>query len=49
MTKKKLLVLILKELSNIHFHLDRLDTFYKMVHNIKEDEKTGAWIEGKEK
>jgi len=29
---------ILIELRNIHYHLDRLDNFYKMVNKIKEDE-----------
>lgn len=49
MRKKKLLEAILTELQNIHFHLDRLDAFYKMVHGIKEDGKTGAWIEDRNK
>lgn len=40
----KVLEAILEELKNIHFHINRLDAFYKMAHNIKED-KTGAWIE----
>lgn len=35
----------LQELQNIHFHMDRLDTFFRMAYNIKEDGKTGAWIE----
>lgn len=41
----KLLEAILQELKDMHFHIDRLDVFYKMAHNIKEDGKTGAWIE----
>lgn len=49
MRKKQLLEAILLELRNIHFHFDRLDTFFKMVHGIKEDGKTGAWIEGGKK
>jgi|GEM_PF-6643428 len=36
---------ILRELLNIHYHMDRLEAFYMMVHNIKEDGKTGAWID----
>lgn len=43
----KLLEVVLRELQNIHYHLDRQEIFYKMVHNIKEDEKSGAWIEDK--
>jgi len=45
MKTKKPLEQILLELQNIHYHLDRQEIFYKMVHNIKEDGKTGAWIE----
>lgn len=45
MGQKKLLEAILQELTNCHYHLDRLEVFYKMVHNIKENGKTGAWIE----
>lgn len=45
MFKKKLLEQILLELQNIHYHQDRMEIFYKMVNRIKEDEKTGAWIE----
>lgn len=41
----KLLEAILQELKNIHFHIDRMEVFYKMTHNIKENGKTGAWIE----
>lgn len=48
-SKHKLMELQLQELLNIHYHLDRMEVLYKMVHNIKEDEKTGAWIEGKRK
>ncbi len=43
--KKKILQNILQELRFIHFHVERQEVFYKMVHNIKEDEKNGAWIE----
>ncbi len=45
MKNKKLLEQILLELQRIHFHADRMEVFYKMVHNIKEDEKNGAWVE----
>jgi len=31
---------ILIELRNLHFHLDRMEEFYMMVNNIKEEEKT---------
>lgn len=41
----KLLEAVLGELKNIHSHLDRLNVFYKMVNKIREDQKTGAWIE----
>lgn len=41
----ELMEMQLQELRNIHFHMDRLEAFYMMVHNIKEDRKTGAWIE----
>ena len=50
--RDKLLEAILEELKSmhydIHYHLDRMEVFYKMVHNIREDGKTGAWIEEKE-
>lgn len=49
MGNKKLLEAILRELINVHYHLDRLEVFFKMAYNIKEDEKTGAWIEQKKK
>ena len=49
MKTKKLLEQMLIELQNIHYHLDRMEVFYKMVNGIKEDEKNGAWIEKKEK
>ncbi len=41
----KVLEAILQELKDMHFHLDRMDVFYKMVNNIREDGKTGAWVE----
>lgn len=41
----RLLEAILQEQRNIHFHMDRLEAFYMMVHDIKEDGKTGAWID----
>lgn len=44
-SQHKLLELIAQETLNVHFHLDRMEAFYKMVHGIKEDEKTGAWLE----
>ncbi len=44
MRVKKLLEQILLELQNCHFHLDRMEVFYKMVNGIKEDEKNGAWL-----
>lgn len=47
MYSDKLLEAILQELKDMHFHLDRFDVFYKMVHNIKEDGRTGAWVEEK--
>ena len=38
--KTILLENILMELRNIHFHFDRMESFYMMVNNIKEvDEK----------
>jgi len=37
--KRILLGNILAELRNIHYHLDRLETFYMTVNNIKEDEE----------
>ena len=49
MRKKKLLEKILTELRNMHYHMDRLEVFYKLVHGIKEDGKTGAWIEDRDK
>ena len=30
---------ILMELHNIHYHLDRMEAFYMMVNDIKEDNK----------
>jgi len=45
MNKKELLQCILRELGNVHYHLDRLEAFYMMVNNIKEDGKTGAWVD----
>lgn len=30
---------ILLELRNVHYHLDRIEEFYMMVNNIKEEEK----------
>ncbi len=45
MRKTKLSEQILLELQNIHFHLDRMEIFYKKVNGIKEDEKNGVWIE----
>jgi len=45
MRQKQLLEKILLELQKIHFHQDRMEVFYMMVHDIKEDGKTGAWIE----
>lgn len=47
MSVKKLLEDILKELRGIHYHQDRMEVFYKMVNRIREDEKTGVWIEEK--
>lgn len=37
--RRILLENIIMELRNIHYHLDRLETFYMMVNNIKEDEE----------
>ena len=38
--KRILLEEILRELKNLHFHFDRMETFYMMVNKIKEvDEK----------
>ncbi|MBA7556363.1 hypothetical protein ES705_49068 [subsurface metagenome] len=37
--KEVLLENILMELRNIHYHLDRLESFYMVVNNIKEDEE----------
>ena len=45
MRQKRLLEQILIELRNLHYHIERLETFYQMVNNIKEDGKKGAWIE----
>lgn len=47
MYSDKVLEAILQELKDMHFHLDRFDIFYKMVNHIREDEKTGAWVEEK--
>lgn len=44
MRQKRLLEAILQELTNIHYHLERVEVFTMMAHNIKEDDK-GAWIE----
>lgn len=30
---------ILVELRSMHWHLDRLDAFYRLVHKIKEEEE----------
>ncbi len=30
---------ILMELRNLHFHFDKIETLYKMVNNIKEEEE----------
>lgn len=46
MTRKKLLKEILLVLRDLHYHADRMEVFYKMVHNIRED-KSGAWIQDK--
>ena len=35
---------MLRELLNIHYHLDRLETFFALAYHIKEDSK-GVWIE----
>jgi len=45
MKRKRLLEQILLELQNIHYHLDRMEVFYKMANGIKEDGKSGAWVE----
>lgn len=44
MRQKRLLEAILEELTNIHYHLERVEVFTMLAHNIKEDDK-GAWIE----
>ena len=49
MKKKQLLEQVLLELQNIHYHFDRMEVFYKMVNGIKEDEKSGAWLQNKGK
>lgn len=39
--KRILLENILMELRNLHYHFDRMESFYMMVNNIKEEkEKT---------
>lgn len=48
-SKKQLLEAVLEQLQYIHYHLERMEAFYMMANDIKEDEKTGAWIEHKEK
>lgn len=45
MRQKQLLELILEELKKIHYHSERVEAFTMLAHNIKEDGKTGAWIE----
>lgn len=35
-----LLESILMELRNIHYHFDRMESFYMTVNNIKEEKKT---------
>lgn len=40
-------VVVREQVEFLHIHADRMDTFFKMVHNIKEDGKTGVWIEDK--
>ena len=51
MKTKKLLEALLEQIKsmhyNIHYHLDRMEIFYKMVHGIKKDGKMGAWVEDK--
>lgn len=39
---KKIILLeyILMELRNLHYHFDKIETLYKMVNNIKEEEET---------
>lgn len=37
--RRILLENILMELRGIHYHLDRMEIFYMMVNNIKEDEE----------
>ena len=36
---EKILKEILQELKNIHYHLDRLEAFYRIVNKIKVEEK----------
>lgn len=38
---------VLEELKAIHYHLERLEIFYRIVNRIKEDSQTGVWIESK--
>lgn len=40
----KVLEAILEELKNIHYHVERVEVFTMMAHNIKENKK-GVWIE----
>lgn len=37
--RRILLENIIIELRGVHYHLDRMEIFYKMVNNIKEDEE----------
>lgn len=37
--KRTLLENILVELKNIHYHFDRMETFYMIVNKIKEDKE----------
>jgi len=46
MRQKQLLEQILTELRNIHYHVERIEVFYQMAHNIKENDK-GVWVEDK--
>ena len=48
MRQKKLLESILEELKNIHYHMERVEVFTMMAHNIRENDK-GVWIEDKNK
>ncbi len=48
MRAKKLLEALLEELKNIHYHVERVEIFTMLGHNIKEDDK-GVWIEDNKK